>query len=284
MKQVITDIARGEVDLDTLKVGASLIPVAKITKVPKVVKAIGNVGKTGLKKGKEGDKTVWKRFTREDKPKPDKNKGNQSKAGSKSGITTSKSNQEEALKSGQAKQTKAKNKGKRESKNLTTGTKVRYGEHYIKGKNRRKKLKPNIEYTTSEGYKYTTDKQGRISSVEVRDLKLGQAKRNEYAQRNVGGNDREEGDHGGHLIASQFKGSGDIDNLVAQAGTINRNGGKWYNMEKEWRYALKTNKKVSNIEIRINYESSSKRPTDFTVKYQIEGKDPITRKILNKGD
>ena len=55
-KQVITDIARGEVDLDTLKAGASLIPVAKITKVPKVVKAIGNVGKTGFKKGKEGEK------------------------------------------------------------------------------------------------------------------------------------------------------------------------------------------------------------------------------------
>ena len=90
IKEVITDIAHGEVDLDTLKAGASLIPVAKITKVPKVVKAIGNVGKTGLKKGKEGEKTVWKRFTQEDKPKPDKNKGNQSKAGSKSGITTSK--------------------------------------------------------------------------------------------------------------------------------------------------------------------------------------------------
>ena len=110
-KQVITDIARGEADLDTLKAGASLIPVAKITKVPKVVKAIGNVGKTGFKKGKEGDKTVWKRFTQEDKPKPDKNKGNQSKTGSKSGTTTSKPNQEEASKSGQAKQTKAKNKG-----------------------------------------------------------------------------------------------------------------------------------------------------------------------------
>ena len=90
---MITDIARGEADLDTLKAGASLIPVAKITKVPKVVKAIGNVGKTGFKKGREGDKTVWKRFTREDQPKPDKNKGNQSKAGSKNGITTSKPNQ-----------------------------------------------------------------------------------------------------------------------------------------------------------------------------------------------
>ena len=56
IKEVITDIARGEADLDTLKAGASLIPMAKITKVLKVVKAIGNVGKTGLKKGKEGEK------------------------------------------------------------------------------------------------------------------------------------------------------------------------------------------------------------------------------------
>ena len=55
-EQVITDIARKEADLDTLKAGASLIPVAKITKVPKVVKAIGNVGKTRSKKGKEGEK------------------------------------------------------------------------------------------------------------------------------------------------------------------------------------------------------------------------------------
>ena len=111
IKEVITDIARGEADLDTLKAGASLIPAGKVIKLPKVIKAIGNVGKTGFKKGKEGEKTVWKRFTQEDKPKPDKNKGNQSKAGSKSGITTSKPNQEEASKSGQAKQTKAKNKG-----------------------------------------------------------------------------------------------------------------------------------------------------------------------------
>ena len=69
---MITDIAHGEADLDTLKAGASLIPVAKITKVPKVVKAIGNVGKSGFKKGKEGEKIA---------------------------------------KSGQVKQTKAKNKG-----------------------------------------------------------------------------------------------------------------------------------------------------------------------------
>ena len=66
-KQVITDIARGEADLDTLKAGASLIPVAKITKVPKVVKAIGNVGKTGSKKGKEGEKIAKSSQTKQTK-------------------------------------------------------------------------------------------------------------------------------------------------------------------------------------------------------------------------
>ena len=56
-KQVITDIARGEADLDTLKAGASLISAGKVIKLPKVIKAVGNVGKTGSKKGKEGEKT-----------------------------------------------------------------------------------------------------------------------------------------------------------------------------------------------------------------------------------
>ena len=64
---MITDIARGEADLDTLKAGASLIPVAKITKVPKVVKAIGNVGKTGSKKGKEGEKIAKSSQTKQTK-------------------------------------------------------------------------------------------------------------------------------------------------------------------------------------------------------------------------
>lgn len=46
-------------------------------------------------------------------------------------------------------------------------------------------------------------------------------------------------DDGGHLIASQFGGSGDLDNLVAMSSNINRAGGKWYNMEKEWANAVK---------------------------------------------
>ena len=75
IKEVITDIARKEADLDTLKAGASLIPAAKITKVPKVVKAIGNVGKTGFKKGKEGEKITKSSQTKQTKAK---NKGGSS--------------------------------------------------------------------------------------------------------------------------------------------------------------------------------------------------------------
>ncbi|PLR80584.1 hypothetical protein CVD25_18735 [Bacillus canaveralius] len=83
--------------------------------------------------------------------------------------------------------------------------KVEYGEQYTKV-NRKKALKPNVEYTTSEGYKYTTDGNGRITVAEAK-LELGKANRNLHAQRTVGGNDRLSNDDGGHLIASIFKGS-----------------------------------------------------------------------------
>ncbi|MED4976918.1 DNA/RNA non-specific endonuclease [Heyndrickxia faecalis] len=46
-------------------------------------------------------------------------------------------------------------------------------------------------------------------------LKLGNAKRKPYAQRIVGGEDRLKNDDGGHLIASIFEGSGEINNLSA---------------------------------------------------------------------
>ena len=78
IKEVITDIARGEADLDTLKAGASLIPVAKITKVPKVVKAIGNVGKTGIKKGKEGEKIAKSGQAKQTKTRDKEGSGNKS--------------------------------------------------------------------------------------------------------------------------------------------------------------------------------------------------------------
>ncbi|WP_407058257.1 DNA/RNA non-specific endonuclease [Tigheibacillus jepli] len=53
-------------------------------------------------------------------------------------------------------------------------------------------------------------------------MKLGKVKRNSYAQRTVGRKNRLPDDDGGYLIASIFKGSGDIDNLVSMNATLNR--------------------------------------------------------------
>ena len=160
---------------------------------------------------------------------------------------------------------------------------VSYGEHIIKGSHGKKLLAPNVKYVSEEGYEYTTDSLGRISSVNADNLVLETADRNLYSQRTVGGIDRLPEDDGGHLIASMFKGSGDIDNLVAMHNDINRSGGVWYNMEQEWKQALSEvpPKKVS-VSIEPVYGSSSVRPVQFEVYYQIEGKLPEIRTILNQ--
>lgn len=159
-------------------------------------------------------------------------------------------------------------------------TLVNYGEQF--GKIRNKKiLKSNIEYTDGNGYKYTTDGIGRISNAQGQ-LQLGEGERNPYAQRKVGGTDRLSNDDGGHLIGNQFKGSGEIDNLVPQNSGINRSGGEWYKMEQQWANALKEGS-VVKVDITPNYSGNSLRPDSFKVKYSIDGK-IITKNILNSKD
>ncbi|ASP25332.1 T7SS effector LXG polymorphic toxin [Bacillus velezensis] len=145
---------------------------------------------------------------------------------------------------------------------------VKYGEHFAKW-TRKKVLKPNVIYKTKEGYTYTTDNYGRITSVKA-DLQLGEAKRNQYAQSKAGKPDRLTDDDGGHLIATQFKGSGQFDNIVPMNSQINRSGGKWYKLEQAWSQALKEEppKKVT-VTIENVYESDSLRPTLFDITYKI---------------
>ncbi|KJF45915.1 T7SS effector LXG polymorphic toxin, partial [Bacillus altitudinis] len=47
---------------------------------------------------------------------------------------------------------------------------VSYGDHYVRWK-RKKVLKPNVVYSTKQGYTYKTDHYGRIVKVEASDLK-----------------------------------------------------------------------------------------------------------------
>ncbi|MED0673669.1 DNA/RNA non-specific endonuclease [Aneurinibacillus aneurinilyticus] len=156
-------------------------------------------------------------------------------------------------------------------------------EHFTKGKRGRKELKPNVRYVTEDGYKYTTDKYGRIVDVEADNLILKEADRNLGMQRAAGREDRLPDDDGGHLIGSQFHGSGDIDNLVAQNSQINRSGGEWYKMETVWANALKETppRKVS-VKIEPIYSGNSLRPDSFEVVYKIEGKRPVKKTIKNQ--
>lgn len=148
---------------------------------------------------------------------------------------------------------------------------VKYGaEHFAKW-TRKKVLKPNVIYT-KEGYTYTTDNYGRITSVKA-DLQLEEAKRNQYAQSKAGKPDCLTDDDRGHLIATQFKGSGQFDNIVPMNSQINRSGRKWYEMEQEWAKALKEEPpKLVTIEIKPIYSGDSLIPNLFKVKYKIGNK------------
>ncbi|MCW4653199.1 MULTISPECIES: DNA/RNA non-specific endonuclease [unclassified Bacillus (in: firmicutes)] len=83
--------------------------------------------------------------------------------------------------------------------------KVNYGEQYAREK-RKKILKPDVEYTSKEGYTYTTDSQGRVASCEG-SLQLGDGKRNNYAQRVIGGNDRLDDDKVRVKITPNYSGN-----------------------------------------------------------------------------
>ena len=172
--------------------------------------------------------------------------------------------------------------------------KVDYGDHYTKDEKHRKSLKPNITYVTPDpdNFEYKTDDKGRIVSVKGTLTNIDGAKRNEYAQRTVGREDRIKsnnlnedekniysGDDGGHLIGSRFGGSGNLDNLVPMDSNLNR--GAWERMENEWSKAIKEGKKVE-VDIKPIYEDDLLRPTSFSVIYKIEGKKTMTKTFLNQ--
>ena len=164
---------------------------------------------------------------------------------------------------------------------VTNGARtVQYGQHFERV-DRKKVLKANIKYIDSNGYTYITDNQRRIIHVEGT-LKLQSGKRNTGAQVRAGGKDRIQNlDQGGHLIGTQFNGSGNLDNLVPQHKDVNGSGGEWYNMEMEWAKALKEGKKVE-VNIEVIYSGSSARPDSFSVLYKINGQEQ-TKIIQNPG-
>lgn len=127
-------------------------------------------------------------------------------------------------------------------------------------------LRGNENYEAN-GYYYQTDGHGRITSC-AGDLRLEQGIRNTAAQRCVGGDDREDYDDGGHLIATRFGGSGELDNLVPMSQDINRRSGEWYDLEESWAEELSRGNEV-NVQIYIEYSEGSNRPSGFDVMYTV---------------
>lgn len=162
------------------------------------------------------------------------------------------------------------------------------------------KLKPNENYEVN-GYKYETDSKGRIKHCEGT-LRLEQGERNLKAQLEAGGEDRHTGDgteydlddkdDGGHLIATRFGGSGEIDNLVAQNYHLNRS--EYKKMEDSWATTLKeTNEKDEqkydvHVEIKPVYRGDDQRPGAFIVNETVidretgETVSQQTRRFMNR--
>ncbi|MCY8467308.1 T7SS effector LXG polymorphic toxin [Bacillus atrophaeus] len=155
--------------------------------------------------------------------------------------------------------------------------KVKYGNHFTRVK-RRKVLKPNVEYITPIGYTYKTDHKGRIVSASGK-LNLGAAKRNKYAQKISGREDRLKTDEGGHLIATIFKGSGKLDNLVPMDGNLNK--GEWKKLENMWAKQLDKGRTVE-VKIQPVYKGDSQRPASFEIEYKIGNRKWDVVKFDNK--
>ncbi|NGM85218.1 DNA/RNA non-specific endonuclease [Paenibacillus sp. 7124] len=131
-------------------------------------------------------------------------------------------------------------------------------------------LIPNAKYKAGEHqYDYETDHLGRIEKFTADDLKLTTREERLPHDSNTPG--KEPGDHAGHLAGDRFGGSPEIDNLVSQSSKINLS--EYKKIENEWAKALQSNPpKHVSVEVKVNYEGDSLRPSSFNVIYEIDGK------------
>ena len=84
-------------------------------------------------------------------------------------------------------------------------------------------------------------------------------------------------DHGGHLIAKIFNGSGDIDNLVAMDRLVNQS--EYRKIENSIKKAVMEGNVVS-VEIEV-IRNGGKRPSGFEFSYSINRECPIKQRVPN---
>ncbi|EKB45754.1 Transposase protein [Solibacillus isronensis B3W22] len=154
--------------------------------------------------------------------------------------------------------------GKGNGTSQVSGDIIKDGSHLNKGG----RLKPNVKYHAGEyNYLYKTDELGRITDFNADDLKL--TKRDNRLPHKPNTPGKEPGDHAGHLAADRFGGSPDLDNLVSQSSSVNLS--KYKKLENQWAKAIEEGKDVS-VNVKVNYEGNSLRPSGFDIEYEIDGR------------
>ena len=127
---------------------------------------------------------------------------------------------------------------------------------------------PNLFEKNRPGeYLYDQTDYGKRARGSLTDQK---GTRNAYAQRTIGGADRQIDDDGGHLISARNGGASGPENLEAQNKNLNR--GEYKKLENHWNEELQKGNKVyvSSESFRSN---SSERPDAFFGSYIVETPD-----------
>lgn len=133
-----------------------------------------------------------------------------------------------------------------------------------------------LSNTTYErnGIIYTTDDKDRISSWRGEPSYDPENERDGGAQTESGGEDRKDGDDGGHLVARILGGSSGNENIVPMRDTVNR--GDYKRSENEIAEAKKQGKDVQDSG-EVIYEGDSSRPSKIERTYTIDGEKSVVK-------
>ena len=130
-------------------------------------------------------------------------------------------------------------------------------------------LKPNTDYSLSNGTKFSTNEHGYVDKISFKPDFDNPGKR-DSRQTNVG-KEGIDGDVGGHIQACIFGGTCDRYNLFPQNAKFNNSEYKKY-FENVIRKAYKEGKEVGNVTIEFKrFKSNSPRPDELTVTFKIDG-------------
>ena len=140
-------------------------------------------------------------------------------------------------------------------------------------------LKPNTDYSLSNGTKFSTNEHGYVDRISFKPDFDNPGKR-DSRQTNVG-KEGIDGDVGGHIQACIFGGTCDRYNLFPQNGNFNNSAYKTY-FENVIRKAHESGKSVENVTVEFYRNNpSSPRPDALTVTYTING-EPFRQNFKNE--